>query len=414
MGSARVAARIALLSYGIAVASGCSLTGVAPGIAADPAWVVALAVMDERGDPFEVDPARRWMRVHHARHYPYDRLVETQVGPRQAESVGSVTELVEVELAPVTRRGAGVTDTEVRVRAWTESRVFAREVARESNDALAREVLDHLLADMADHVARERARTELAAARAASGVPEVEGMRLVPAGPFTRGDERGHDDERPVRTIHVGAFHIDATEVTVGQYRAFIAAGGYTTRACWTDEGWQWREALGISAPAEWKNGYRDALPVLGVSWYEAAAFARWAGKALPTEAQWEKAARWTVPSRYPWGPGRSELANGLEALRYGPVDAGGPAAPDASLTGCVHLAGNVAEWCRDWYAPDAYATGGDRDPTGPATGEHRVLRGGSFFSPPDGLRTAYRDRARPDERAVSFGFRLVREVGAP
>ncbi|MCU0610859.1 MAG: formylglycine-generating enzyme family protein, partial [Candidatus Eisenbacteria bacterium] len=179
-------------------------------------------------------------------------------------------------------------------------------------------------------------------------------MVHVPAGPFRRGSNRGGLDARPERDIQVSGFYIDRTEVTNAQYRAFlmdIAADG---------------------SVQELPMGNAN-LPVVSVSWDEAARFAAWAGKRLPTEAEWEKAARGTDGRAYPWGDEFDQArVIGRGAASVQPV---GSAPLGASPYGAMDMAGNVREWTADYYDPLYYGRSPSADPTGPARGRDRVVR---------------------------------------
>jgi formylglycine-generating enzyme required for sulfatase activity len=183
-------------------------------------------------------------------------------------------------------------------------------------------------------------------------------MALVPAGVFLMGlpdnDLFAEDHEKPPRQVHLSAFWIDIHPVTNSRYRRFLEAGGYENPEWWSQAGWEWRQRKEIEAPAQWQEEGWDGRdqPVAGVSWYEADAYARWAGKRLPTDAEWEKAARGTDGRRYPWGdawPGNDQ-ANFDSALgRTSPV---GLFPGGASPYGCLDMAGNVNNWVQDWYWP--------------------------------------------------------------
>jgi formylglycine-generating enzyme required for sulfatase activity len=181
-------------------------------------------------------------------------------------------------------------------------------------------------------------------------------MVLVPAGPFLMGlpddDLLAEDHEKPPRTVHLPAFWIDIHPVTNARFGRFLAAAGYAHEEWWTPEGWNWRHEQGIEAPAMWGESGWDGgdQPAAGVSWYEADAYARWAGKRLPTDAEWEKAARGSDGRRYPWGDAwpHAAVANfDLEVGRTSPV---GLYPAGASACGCLDMAGNVNNWVQDWF----------------------------------------------------------------
>lgn len=248
---------------------------------------------------------------------------------------------------------------------------------------------------------------------------------LIPEGSFRMGAQktdkagRNYDpdadgDEAPVREVHVSAFEIGRYPVTVGEYARFVEAGGYTAETWWQGGGFG---KFGDS-PRDWAGQVRYSnRPVTEVSWFEAVAYAAWLSAKegrtvrLPTEAEWEKTARhWANGGRYPWGKADPDGLRANYARRAGhaspaglyPVGAGGEV---------LDLAGNVLEWCGDWFADDAYRTSGERDPTGPTNGNTRVIRGGSWGYNPRDLRVSYRGRGHPGVRFNFIGFRCVREV---
>jgi len=243
-------------------------------------------------------------------------------------------------------------------------------------------------------------------------------MVLVEAGEFVRGSKESKD-AKPVRQIYLDEFMIGKYLVTNAEFKEFIKDGGYENKDYWTPEGWQWREKENISEP----RSYHDRMwngpnfPVVGVSWYEAAAYAAWLSKKtshkyqLPTEAQWEKAARGSRGFQYPWGNEFDKnKCNSYESelLRTSPV---GIFPSGKSPYGCMDMAGNVWEWCSDWYDENFYKESPKENPMGPADGSFRVLRGGSWVFVAPYCRAASRFDALPADRLVHVGFRLSRSL---
>lgn len=257
---------------------------------------------------------------------------------------------------------------------------------------------------------------------------------LVPAGPFTMGTSAepwALDNERPAHHRQVDAFLIDTTPVTNGAFQAFVADGGYTDERWWAPEGWDQIRKHGIGAPLFWRReggqwlrrrfGVTEPVPedepVLHVSWYEADAYARWAGRRLPTEAEWEKAARHDPASgrsrRYPWGdedptPGRANL--GQRHLRPAPA---GAYPEGASPLGIRQLIGDVWEWTSSDFLPyPGFAAFPYREYSevffGPG---HKVLRGGSFAVDPVACRGTFRNWDLPVRRQIFSGFRTARDA---
>ena len=236
-----------------------------------------------------------------------------------------------------------------------------------------------------------------------------EGMVLVPAGAFTMGtdDPQAPPDQRPARKVHLKSFYIDKHEVTNAQFEEFILADGYNTREYWTEAGWTFiqkerffyvyptKETYRIQAPLGFgKNNVSTAPdhPVIGVSWYEAAAYATWAGKRIPTEAEWEKTARGSDARIYPWGDAfdfskLNYFPHHQKLLKVGSFPAG------ASPYGALDMAGSVAEWCAD---------GKD---------EKRSLRGGGWDSTRRLLRSTSRNAEFPAYRHYTVGFRCVKDI---
>ncbi|MBI4727614.1 SUMF1/EgtB/PvdO family nonheme iron enzyme [candidate division TA06 bacterium] len=246
----------------------------------------------------------------------------------------------------------------------------------------------------------------------------------IPAGNFKMGslpgDPYAQTDELPQHTVYLDAFQISKYEITNGQYKVFLDAGGYSNSAYWTADGWNWRTTNSITEPYWWSTGnYNSGTafpnhPVMGVSWYEAYAFCNWAGGSLPTEAQWEKAARGTDSTNYwPWGSAwDASKCNSYENVSPDTFTYSSPVgffSAGQSPYGVYDMAGNVLEWVNDWYQSDYYSVSPASNPTGPTTGTYRVLRGGSFYVSDGNCRVAYRTVYAPDNRYLSIGFRLVR-----
>jgi len=214
-------------------------------------------------------------------------------------------------------------------------------------------------------------------------------MALILAGEFQMGSNDGDSDEKPVHTVYLDAFYIDKYEVTNAQYKKFIDATEYKAPYYWNDSR--------FNAPNN---------PVVGVTWYDAKAYADWAGKRLPTEAEWEKSARGgLVGKKYPWGDNVTH-----DNANY--YDGGNGISPVGSFKsngyGLYDMAGNVWEWCADWYDRNYYANSPISNPAGPSSGLHRVLRGGSWGNDNDNLRVAYRYNNDPARLSSNIGFRCA------
>ena len=232
------------------------------------------------------------------------------------------------------------------------------------------------------------------------------GMVLIPAGSFRMGSNapEGFSDEQPVHTVYVDAFYMDKYEVTVGQYKEFVRATGH-------------RDLPDLVS----KYSPTDRHPVVGVSWYDAMAYAAWAGKRLPTEAEWEKAARGGLAGqKYPWGntiDSRKANYNG----NIGKTTSVGSYSPNAY--GLYDMAGNVWEWCLDAYDANFYRNPVHRNPIAGAASisdvinnytnvkYYRVLRGGSWFYVARNVRVAFRYRRFPTDTNDNLGFRCARTV---
>jgi formylglycine-generating enzyme required for sulfatase activity len=224
------------------------------------------------------------------------------------------------------------------------------------------------------------------------GAPAV----LISGGQFRMGD----GENSPLRDAYVDSFYLDSLEVTVSRYARFLAATGSQ------------------SAPDYWDEAKlpRDAdLPVVGVDWNDADAYCKWAGKRLPTEAEWEKAARGKEARLFPWGAAQPTVEravfgrSGEHPYQQGVAQAGTHVA-GRSPEGVADLAGNVSEWMSDWYT-DTFLVGNAVNPRGPDTGTGRVIRGGGWDDPAQRLQSALRFYASPDTRADDIGFRCARNL---
>jgi len=230
------------------------------------------------------------------------------------------------------------------------------------------------------------------------------GMVLVPAGPFGMGSTES-DYEGPVHEVWVDAFWIDRYPVTNAQWAAFLKGGGWRRRELWTEAGWEWKEAASPE-PDHWDNyRRRRGHPVRGVCWYESLAYARWAGKALLSEAQWEKAARGDDERRYPWGDEFDRDKCNTSESGIGDTTPVGKYSPGGdSPYGAADMAGNVWEWSCSLYAPYPYhAADGRERLEGAGT---RMMRGGSFRSE-FSARSAYRLVDSPYFRDWYCGVRV-------
>ena len=261
----------------------------------------------------------------------------------------------------------------------------------------------------------------------------VERSVLVPAGAFVMGTDdqvRAYDNERPAHEVDLPTFRIDVTPVTNGDYLAFMLDGGYRRRALWTDEGWRWREASVAEAPVHWRpdgGGWRAMVfgrptaidpdcPVVHVCWYEADAYARWAGKRLPTEAEWEKAAAWDAgrhaPRRFPWGDRLEPEHANVDQRRLSPVPVGS-LPRGRSPYGCLQMLGDVWEWTATWFdGYPGFQAFPYREYSEIFFGRHyRVLRGGSFATSALVARNTFRNWDFPERRQIFSGFRCAEDV---
>jgi formylglycine-generating enzyme required for sulfatase activity len=262
-------------------------------------------------------------------------------------------------------------------------------------------------------------------------------MVYIPHGEFSMGSN-DYDDEKPPHNVFLDGYWMGKTEVTVGQFKIFINETGYVTEAEKSGGAYvriegSWKE----KKDANWKNPYfsqEDKHPVVCVSWNDANAYCDWLSKKtglkfkLTTEAQWEKAARGEDGRKYPWGnsPPSSDKANFADKQAWlkekfdwadKDIDDGyaytspvGTYPQGASPYDLLDMAGNVWEWCNDWYDDDYYKTSPDKNPVGPKNGTDRVLRGGGWNNDAVLIRCAFRDFNVPSNRLVDVGFRLCQD----
>jgi formylglycine-generating enzyme required for sulfatase activity len=258
------------------------------------------------------------------------------------------------------------------------------------------------------HLAAERAK-----------LPAYDDMVRIPAGPFLMGSDKKVDRnsylvEFPQRTVTLDAYEIDKYEVTTVQYLKFVLATNRPPQVDWKYDGGNFQDTM-------------VSHPIMHVSWYDADEYCRWAGKRLPTEAEWEKAARGDQDGRiYPWG---NEMA-GLSRANYGRSGLSGPVRdrPERLLLyppiisvfkydnavspyGVFQMVGNVAEWVADWYDKDYYKTAPDRNPKGPDKGSQKAFRGGGWIDSTPSVRVSQRNGTDPKTTMNWLGFRCARDV---
>ncbi len=264
-------------------------------------------------------------------------------------------------------------------------------------------------------------------------------MVLIPAGEFLMGsaeDGVSFDDERPQRLVSVSSFAIDRDEVTNAQYKQFVDATGHQPPSHPTARFTLWHQTVPLPGS--------EQHPVVNVSWHDAVAYCRWQEKRLPTEAEWEKAARGTDSRRYPWGMdwelfsanSASYWANRTIEFKDGDAwkafwvtgdgarvsrEYGlngevltlqiGTFPQGASPYGVLDLTGNASEWVQDWYEPYSYLHAPLSDPQGPQGQLLKVVRGGSWLKPARNIRVTDRDYALPTDRATGIGFRCAKDA---
>lgn len=257
------------------------------------------------------------------------------------------------------------------------------------------------------HLAMERA-----------ALPTEDPMVRIPSGEFLMGsvrqtDRNAYPAELPQRRVWLDAYEIDKFEVTALQYLKFVVATDRQPLLDWRYDGGNFQESMANH-------------PVMHVTWFEADAYCRWAGKRLPTEAEWEKAARGEDGRIFPWG---NQMA-GLSRANYGRTGLSGPVRdrPERLLLyppiisvdkyensvspyGLHQMAGNVAEWVADWYDREYYKSATNRNPKGPESGTHRAFRGGGWIDSTPTVRAAQRNGSPPETKMNWLGFRCARDA---
>ena len=225
---------------------------------------------------------------------------------------------------------------------------------------------------------------------------ESQSMALVPAGEFTMGSAAGDSDEQPEHRVYLDAFLIDKYEVSVGQYAAFL-------------------QAKGVEPPTDWKTMNQPAhqkRPAANMDSVDAAGYCKWVNKRLPTEAEWEKAARGTDGRIYPWGnePPTPRHANfgKRDWNNHGSLEPVGSFEEGKSPYGLYDMAGNVWEWVSDWYDFRYYKSSPSKNPTGPSSGGTKVIRGGAWNGNARALRSANRSVISPTDQGLT-GFRCAK-----
>jgi iron(II)-dependent oxidoreductase len=254
-----------------------------------------------------------------------------------------------------------------------------------------------------------------------SKLPTHDEMVRIPAGFFLMGstkqkDRNAYAAEMPQRRIYLDAYEIDKYEVTALQFLKFVVATDRPPLLDWRYDGGNFQETMANH-------------PVMHVSWYDADAYCRWAGKRLPTEAEWEKAARGEDARIYPWGNqtagltrsnfGRTGLSGPVRdrperLLLYPPIVSVDKYDNALSPYGLYQMAGNVAEWVADWYDAKYYTVAPERNPPGPAQGTHKSFRGGGWVDSTPAVRAAQRNGGDPNMKMNWLGFRCARSVQDP
>jgi len=246
--------------------------------------------------------------------------------------------------------------------------------------------------------------------------PDQPPMIRIPGGTYVIGSDAGRENERPVHTVIVQPFYIDKYEVTNRMYLAFVRDTGHPMPKRWLPDS----TIIGREDLLPFDQGEAN-LPVTWVTWYDAMAYAEWRGCRLPTEAEWEIAARCSTAYVFPWGNDTLTTADEVGNMEGSEDGFSMSPAPVGSFTkgrscwGAEDMAGNVWEWVQDWYLPAAYQNLPRTGPMTVATDSlygQRVIRGGSWFDPVDNARTTMREGFDPSYGSDILGFRCARDAG--
>jgi len=230
-------------------------------------------------------------------------------------------------------------------------------------------------------------------------ISDNDGMTLlyVPASNFTMGIDNGNPDEKPVHIVYLDSFWIDRTDITNKMYALCVNAGVCKTPTTSSN-----------THSSYYGNSQYDNYPVISVSWHDATAYCKWADRRLPTEAEWEKAARGTDGKIYPWGNSAPDNTLLNYNLNVGDTTAVGSYPKGASPYGALDMAGNVWQWVNDWYGDIYYQNSPASNPLGPDSGQFRVFRGGSWLNAKYNIYSVVREWAYPASSSPSMGFRCA------
>jgi formylglycine-generating enzyme required for sulfatase activity len=257
------------------------------------------------------------------------------------------------------------------------------------------------LAKKLEKVAEESRKAELKVKQTKPD-DEFESMVFIPAGEFYMGSEEASNDAKPVRRIYLDSYYLDKYEVTFLQFYAFVDLTGHRKERL--------AGYLSSTVTEDMSLFIQPFNPIVGVAWDDAVDYCRWKGKRLPTEAEWEKAARGTDQRKWPWGnEERSENANllGDDGARY--TSSVNQSSRDVSPFGVHDMAGNVMEWVADWYSQDSYRLLPSRNPVGVPDGDRRIIRGASWNDSIKRAQVSIRFKMFPEYRDVTIGFRCAK-----